>query len=1029
MSSGISIQRPQSVLPLPRPLETVRGPGRYHAACVWGGTTPLKKRKRPEIVVAIDGEGVNIYNIRSPKQVTSYALPPQTFFTCDPCCVYEKRRDGASSRRLTYASTVAEKRQIICFSDRGPPGSGASTSTATGSSITTYALGPSDPAPFHLDILSSYRTDHGAKQRVERELVVVFENGDVHCFSEALDERTAKFPASTVLGEPQSGGQTSSSTIEYAALSTFQPASTGISQGIAESFRLGASPGSEGGDGPRMHLLVLVSRPSSDADLLARGRHVHVLAINPSVKSPTQAEATSLQALFSLEIPNSREISSGHLQFSVDLSTGSLHQCFDGVLSSFELSTTSCKPSFRIAVEPGSAVALTNLSKNLVLAATTKCITIYDVQYQSVQSSVKIPDYVPLKRTRKRRKIAENARRPRAVVFDFLSYFTFEGLVLGLSVDGLVGMQVQRAHHASSAREQSGGRGNLLHAMNRGSAAVEQAALSIASNHQVHKPHESYRLPHNLPEDRYWMDLRSQMNTSVEERDVEGFERVFAESLGIKRDEGILIGWEQRRKAWADRCVKKDMNTVNGHRSTNGIKDESTNGQASNDDSQQGLEDFPEPKPLPGWKWLERSEPSNLAWPTPVSDQEKLTYAIGKIFAPPHGDRDDHQLGGASQQGRVGDLKVAFHAPNVLTWLIRAGGLSKCLVEKAIKEISADAAPLALSSADLVGAIVDLDPGMRLLLDLLQSPSFLDPQEIVYAITRLMASLEYPESIERRAEPLLTEDKPSPPPMEEEAYKSLRNEEEAAERDLHQAMAVLGGSEDAREEALTVALFRLSSFSNTRIRDALKASMTRDEIVSLIHLLRVELANNGWLTRYLDEHRPAVQDERVPDWEVSLITNLLGCAMDAIGTGGWIFGVGGTHDVHETEDLISALQAEVSAALEGVEEAIYLQGLLTEVMRYGKSVSAVGGRQRPRKMVRGGRERPRPKQAVGPRIVTAEERAEGSLPLGLKADDGISPTLVGAGGVIQYRTRRDIQRLKSMRVGKHTRERIIIEGS
>jgi len=61
MSTGFSIERPSVVVTLPRPID--RTTGRYVVSDVHGGTPGSRKRKRTELAVGIDGEGLNIYDV------------------------------------------------------------------------------------------------------------------------------------------------------------------------------------------------------------------------------------------------------------------------------------------------------------------------------------------------------------------------------------------------------------------------------------------------------------------------------------------------------------------------------------------------------------------------------------------------------------------------------------------------------------------------------------------------------------------------------------------------------------------------------------------------------------------------------------------------------------------------------------------------------------------------------------------------------------------------------------------------------
>jgi hypothetical protein len=63
MSSGFSLQKPFVIASLPRPIGNSNG--RYMVGDVYGGAPGLKKRKRSELVVGVDGEGVNLYDVRN----------------------------------------------------------------------------------------------------------------------------------------------------------------------------------------------------------------------------------------------------------------------------------------------------------------------------------------------------------------------------------------------------------------------------------------------------------------------------------------------------------------------------------------------------------------------------------------------------------------------------------------------------------------------------------------------------------------------------------------------------------------------------------------------------------------------------------------------------------------------------------------------------------------------------------------------------------------------------------------------------
>ena len=62
MSAAFSIENPTVVAKLPRPVD--HSTGRYVVSEVHGGTPGSRKRKRSELVVGVDGDGLSIYDVR-----------------------------------------------------------------------------------------------------------------------------------------------------------------------------------------------------------------------------------------------------------------------------------------------------------------------------------------------------------------------------------------------------------------------------------------------------------------------------------------------------------------------------------------------------------------------------------------------------------------------------------------------------------------------------------------------------------------------------------------------------------------------------------------------------------------------------------------------------------------------------------------------------------------------------------------------------------------------------------------------------
>lgn len=393
--------------------------------------------------------------------------------------------------------------------------------------------------------------------------------------------------------------------------------------------------------------------------------------------------------------------------------------------------------------------------------------------------------------------------------------------------------------------------------------------------------------------------------------------------------------------------------------------------------------------------------------PTDV-DRRWIIYALSKIFKWSKEDAGEYRL------------SIPFYPPNSFMWLLRTGNMTVANIESALRHEIRLSSVESIPSGELVDALVEIDRDMDLLLALLSS-NFLGAAELLSAIRHLMESLELLGEDSRTKQMLLTngEDLELVNDDVEEEVKKLEAE---AEADLALAEYQLGPGSGVRGEALSLALSKLYTCPTNSIVYALQTTFSTQEVVALIYLLRFELARGAWTTRYLDAEQSDIIDEEadIPNNSIILISSLLNNCIDAVGAGGWLSGdarlING--DPFEAEELIASLKLEVSAALEGIEEASYLRGLTSEMIRYGDAVQKVSQKTGP--------ETPGKKRKTMPVLLPSTEQGMKILPFGLKADQHISLLRVGAGGEIQERSARDIGHLKSQKVGKYSLERIII---
>lgn len=64
MAATFNIQKPYVLTTLPRPLSHEANGSAYVVGDVWGQQQGSKKRKRPELALGVDGEAVNLYDVR-----------------------------------------------------------------------------------------------------------------------------------------------------------------------------------------------------------------------------------------------------------------------------------------------------------------------------------------------------------------------------------------------------------------------------------------------------------------------------------------------------------------------------------------------------------------------------------------------------------------------------------------------------------------------------------------------------------------------------------------------------------------------------------------------------------------------------------------------------------------------------------------------------------------------------------------------------------------------------------------------------
>ncbi|KAI9810534.1 MAG: hypothetical protein M1827_006207 [Pycnora praestabilis] len=1003
ITTTISIQSPHTLAKLPQP--SISTTNRTLIAEIWGGASGTRKRKRSEIAVAVNGEGVNIYDVQTPRLITSYAIPPQRLFTCPPCCIYQKARKTSPAYRLTYASIVDTKASIVCFSEI------ITTSTSTAGTLTdsqsttfSYDIGASGNKVVHLETVPS-----SPVKKESQNILAIHENGLVRCLSGDLKQQywsTALGSLVTSNDDIHAGKR--GLRVEHVALIDAAMAQKGLLKSRGDLLALLDPESSSVERLQKIQILALVTRPSDVAALDKGCRSLHLFSVrHRTVNGLHDSDCGLLQSLATWRLPSSKSgdaVSIGEASYRIHGSSGMLYQMLGGQLTIYDLSMTLPRISFQIEIDSIELASILRISSSLIMVSSETALKVFDIKYGSLQATLPIN----IARSENKKRKFGDTGIPTSVssaVIRLLSYFPRLNLVVGIDGSDLVAIQIEPTGRTPGNQRS----GLLIDSIGRGRKALEEEN-TLGLNTELPRWLGRYLPGSKGVDDQEWQDQRTKLEEHAEKGDIEGFERAFASVLGISTDETKLDEWKKRRDLW----VEKQRSKINGVLVVNGKSNKVTE-QEDRPVLEPIQSKFSEKRPLPEWVfWAGQLHHGKQSVPT---DQRKAIYALGKIFAwtirP-----DTKSLNFTSQNHIATDasLGVIFYPPNIVQWLLASGNFSASSIESALRQNEPSSVfPTRVPAGQVVEAIISFDPGLKVLLSVLRGNAYLDAKEVVHAVKLIMHTPKADDGPQLLPNGLhnLTNG---------ELSVSLDDKESATQDRIELASATPDSSSDIQEQALFLALLKLHAFPLPTITKALKTELSGDEVIAFIHLLRIELASGGWTSRYLDSSLNVTDrdDEIGGGRGIVPIINILNCAIDAIGTGGWVLGV--SRESGETEDLVSALKVEVSAALEIIEEAAYLRGMMGELLIYGKAVAEAGARVSQGALGKSDRVMKTDKPITIP--LDADEGK--LLPLGLRVEHDVSKSKVGAGGEISRRSARDIGRLKSAMVGKYSLERIVI---
>lgn len=735
-------------------------------------------------------------------------------------------------------------------------------------------------------------------------------------------------------------------------------------------------------------LVFITSRPTSTD---ATQRELVVLAVPDDGHADNSGGQGRVFQISTAILPDISEVSTGsaasassHTHYRMHVESGSVQELTGDQLVTYTVEDGVPKLSHTLPVPNGTSFL--RLSDSSVLTATTTTLSVYNPAYRALQASTHLDFSRDLQTSVK----GDEAQ------YHLITYFPRLEIALGIRGSTLFAAQLEAPKTRKRKRRAEG---LLIDSIGRG---LPQSGEGHKWSNQNQNPTSAMfanYLPGSLSETycQEWEKESATADKLFYEKDVAAFEKLVAEKIGVP-------------------------SIAAGTKAINGTTDAPA---ATGVDNAMDV-DTADPEGEQGVVVVEDNRPVDRRW---------VIFTISRVFA-----LSNNQEGGMAQV----QLSCQLPHSNVASYLIGAGYLSISNVKSAFSEETRETHNVDMVLGEQIPELVaSLDPTLELLVAYLSSTK-LGAVELLASIRLIMRSLDLVQDPAKLSQKLIgfgeTENGATAEDDEALGMKLDKLEEDLEVTEYH-----LLDDSSTRARGLTVALSLLGGCSPATTVQTLRRLYRPEETLSLIHVLRVELVKGGWTARYLDGSQIDDEDELAPppDGSIRLIADLLCRCIDSVGPGGWMINdalLARAGDHLDSADFLAGLKLEVSAALEGIQEAVYLRGLLTETVRYGNTVQKAVAEASSHKATlhKGTPFKNTPSKATPPQRRAAVKGNKAikklqvpngemqMLPLGLGSKHGVSSTKVVSGGEIVTRSKREIGHLVSQRVGAYSLERIVV---
>lgn len=318
--------------------------------------------------------------------------------------------------------------------------------------------------------------------------------------------------------------------------------------------------------------------------------------------------------------------------------------------------------------------------------------------------------------------------------------------------------------------------------------------------------------------------------------------------------------------------------------------------------------------------------PTNLPTREQYVNPESTLFLLSKIFTVEKPKLQDGVSASSPSQ-----LRVVLWPSTTCAWLIGLGHLSPDNVEIALRRACKPRILQPLAIGSLVQALIDFDPSLKRVNEVLAGPSVISSDEVAYALKYFLNQARlHSSALEETAQAITNGDIATP----------------TQELTRH-----LGGQSVSLKDifmGLNTSLQKIHSQPQSSVVRSLRSNLSRTDLISMVHHLRLSLATGGYTSRCTENPpTPITLDQITPTLSLKTIVDLMTASVDAVGPSGWISAIpavdelnGDAEAASREMELIADMKSEVSAALAGVEEATYLKGVLREYLRFADQVTS-----------------------------------------------------------------------------------------